>query len=513
MSEKSLIIGIDIGTSGCKTVLIDSDGKVVTSAFKDYPLYVERHGWSEQEPDDWWDAVCTTLKQVMDEDESYASRLKAVGLTGQMHGLVALDAQGNVLRRSILWNDQRTDEQCREITEAAGGLENLLRITNNPMLPGYTGGKILWLRKYEPEIYGRISKFLNPKDFIRYKMTGVYATEVSDASGTGLFDVMNRRWAFEMFEILNIPKQWAPDAYESIEITGRVSRDIAEKTGLPEGLPVVGGGGDSVIQTLGAGVINSKNLMTTIGTAGIISTALEKYIPNADGRVQIFCNVMPGTWHMMGVTLSAGSSLKWFRDNFGEIEQLTAEKNGIDEYEILSEMAASAPPGSKGLLFLPYLGGERCPYADPKLKAALIGLSYNTGKAEIIRSIMEGVILSFWDVNTIFKELGMDFKAISVSGGGAQSRLWRQIHADIFKKEVLTVDASREGAAYGAAMVAAVGSGVWDSFEQGLEVMEIENTVEPEETLNDFYMEMYEIYKGLYAQLKLSFYALTEKDG
>ena len=511
MSDKSLIIGVDIGTSGCKTVLIDAGGKVIDKAFREYPLYIERHGWSEQDPADWWNAAASTLKEVMSRDPSYVSRLKAVGLTGQMHGLVALDADGKVLRRSILWNDQRTDEQCRDVHENLGGMKNLLKITNNPMLPGYTAGKLLWMKKYEPEIYSRIHKFLNPKDYIRYMLTGIYATEVSDASGTGVFNVRDRVWAEDLFRKLEIPIEWAPDVYESTVISGHVTSEAAELTGLPAELPVAGGGGDSVIQTLGAGVINSSNLMTTIGTAGIISTALEQYIQSEEGRVQIFCNVMPGTWHMMGVTLSAGSSLKWYRDNFGEIEKLEAAESGRDEYEILSEAAETAPPGSRGLLFLPYLGGERCPYADPKLKAALVGLSYNTGKAEVVRSIMEGVILSFWDVNSIFRDLGMDFEAISVSGGGAQSGFWRQIHADVFQKKVMTYDASREGAAYGAAMVAAVGCGLWDSFEQGVEMMKVENVVEPEPDRKEIYMRLYRIYNDLYEQLKPGFYALAEE--
>jgi xylulokinase len=281
-------------------------------------------------------------------------------------------------------------------------------------------------------------------------------------------------------------------------------------TGLPEGIPVVGGGGDAVIQTLGTGVINSQDLMTTIGTAGIISTTLEDFTQNPDGRLQIFCNVIPNTWHIMGVILSGGSSLKWFRDRLGKSEQIVAEELGIDEYEILSDMAKKSAPGSGGLIFLPYLGGERCPYPDPNLKAGFIGLSYNTGKADMVRSVMEGVVFSLYDAHSIFQEMGMDFRRISTSGGGAQSNFWKQVHSDIFQKQVITVNGSREGAAYGAAMVAAVGAGVWSSFEEGVNLMKIETAVDPNTELREVYESLFGVYHGLHDALKPSFDILAE---
>jgi xylulokinase len=511
VTEKNpLLVGVDIGTSGCKTVIMDQRGKVLEKAFHDYPLYVEKHGWSEQQPEDWWSAVVWTLKKVVAADSSYPSRIVAIGLTGQMHGIVPMDADGHVIRKSILWNDQRTQPQCDYIHEKVGGVQKMLKITNNPMLPGYTGGKILWIREHEPENYERLHKFLNPKDYIRFMMTGDYATEVSDASGVGLFDVKNRCWSEYLFDLLDIPREIAPKVYESTDITGYLSKTVAEQTGLPEGIPVVGGGGDAVIQTLGTGVINNRDLMTTIGTAGIISTALEEFTQNPDGRLQIFCNVIPDSWHIMGVILSGGSSLKWFRDRLCKSEQAVAEELGIDEYEILSDIAERSKPGSGGLIFLPYLGGERCPYPDPNLKAGFIGLSYNTEKGDMVRSVMEGVVFSLYDAHAIFKEMGMSFRRISTSGGGAQSRFWKQVHADIFQKQVITVNGSREGAAYGAAMVAAVGAGVWETFEEGVDLMKIETSVDPNTELKEGYETLYNVYHGLHDALKPSFDILAD---
>jgi len=503
-------MGIDIGTSGCKTVLIDASGRVVAKAVEEYPLYIERHGWSEQDPEDWWNAVQFTIKKIIDSGNDYAKKISGIGLTGQMHGLVILEKSGKVLRRSILWNDQRTAEQCEEIYTKTGGREGFLAITNNQMLPGYTGGKILWIKKHEPEIYEKINRFLNPKDFIRFKLTGVYATDVSDASGTGLFNVRKRCWAKELFSALEIPFEWAPEVYESTSVTGVLSSGSAGFFGLPSGIPVFGGGGDAVIQTLGSGVVSNKELMTTIGTAGIISTALESYQDNPGGRLQVFCNVIPDTWHLMGVTLSAGSSLRWFRDRFCQAEEIVADTLGKDEYEIITEEAETAAAGSGGLIFLPYLGGERCPYSDPDLRASFVGLSHKTTKAEMIRSVMEGVIFSLWDVNSIISDMGMNFNLISTSGGGSQSSLWRQIHADVFQKKVITVNGSREGAAYGAAMVAAAGTGIWKTFSEGVDLMKIENTAEPDKKKEDLYRRLYEIYHGLYSGLKPCFDALAQ---
>ena len=404
--NKALLLGIDIGTTGCKTILVDEEGNVVDSGFDGYPFYSLKHGWAEQDPHDWWRAVKNTVRKIVHDNKQRINQLKGIGLSGQMHGLVALDKHREVIRPSILWNDQRTEPQCHEIYEKVGGIEGLLKYTNNRMLPGYTGGKILWVREHESENYAKIRKFVNPKDYIRYCLTGELATEVSDASGTGLFNVQAREWSRDLFSILDIPDEWAPDCYESTEVSGTLSDHIAKELDLPKNLPVVGGGGDAVIQTLGTGVISSHVLMTTIGTAGIISTALEEFHPNPDGKLQIFCNVMSGKWHVMGVTLAAGDSLRWGKDVFGHAEMEVAELTGEDVYALISREAATSSPGANNIIFLPYLMGERCPYADSKARGAFIGLSVTHTKADLFRSILEGVMFSFRDVSEILNMRG-----------------------------------------------------------------------------------------------------------
>jgi xylulokinase len=506
---RDILMGIDIGTTGCKTILVDGTGSVLASEIEEYPFYSPRHGWAEQDPHNWWEAAAKTIRKLISSKNDLIQDLKGIGLSGQMHGLVALDEDGEVIRPAILWNDQRTQKQCNDIYEAVGGISGLLSYTNNRMLPGYTGGKILWIRENEPDNYGRIKKFLNPKDYIRFRLTGRYATEVSDASGTGLFDVRSRSWSGPLLEKLSIPFEWAPECGESLEVSGTVSTQAAHALGLPEGLPVVGGGGDSVIQTLGTGVARSNVLMTTIGTAGIISTALEKFSRNPEGKLQIFCNVMPSKWHVMGVTLAAGGSMRWAREALANPEQEIAGLCGEDVYAVISREAAQAPPGSKGLIFLPYLQGERCPYADPHAKGVFIGLSHNTNKGDLFRSVMEGVIFSFRDVAALFSRLEMDFDYIATSGGGAQSEVWRQIHADIFKKRVVTVSGSREGAAYGAVIVAGVGLGIWDGFGQACDLLKNETTNEPKSSNFALYDHYFEIYKSLYGLLAESFEKLN----
>jgi len=509
---RAVLMGIDIGTTGCKTILVDGTGNVLESEIEEYPFYSPRHGWAEQDPRDWWDALVRSIRKLAGSRKDLVSDLRGIGLSGQMHGLVALDDKGEVVRRAILWNDQRTKKQCSEIYEAVGGITGLLSYTNNRMLPGYTGGKILWIRENEPDNYKKIRKFLNPKDYIRFRLTGHYATEVSDASGTGLFDVQTRSWSEPLLEKLSIPRDWAPECSESPEVSATVSAQAARDLGLPAGLPVVGGGGDSVIQTLGTGVVRSNVLMTTIGTAGIVSTALDTYSPNPDGKLQIFCNVMPSKWHAMGVTLAAGGSMRWAREALAHTEQEVADLCGEDVYSMISREAARSPRGSGGLIFLPYLQGERCPHTDPDAKGAFIGLSHNTRKSDLFRSVMEGVIFSFRDVADIFSRLKMEFDHIATSGGGAQSDVWRQIHADIFKKRVVTVSGSREGAAYGAVIVAGVGLGIWDGFQEACSLLKTETSNEPETESFPLYDRYFEIYRSYYDLLRESFGRLNANE-
>ncbi len=509
----SLIMGIDIGTSGCKTVLVNENGGVEAASFADYPLYSERHGWSEQEPADWWRAVRRTIADVIAKCPTAKEELVGIGLTGQMHGLVALDDEQHVIRRSILWNDSRTEPQCAEILRKAGGLEGLLSITNNQMLPGYTGGKILWLAQEEPAAHRRMRFFLNPKDYIRLELTGEVATEVSDASGTGMFNVAERRWAPELLAMVGVDAASAPAAYESTEPTGAVRRKVAAELGLPEGLPVVGGGGDAVIQTLGTGVMSSDVLMTTIGTSGIVSTALDDCRANPDGRIQVFCNVIPGTWHAMGVTLSAGASLKWARELFGAAEDEVASLLSVDVYDLISREVDGSPVGARGLFFLPYINGERCPHSDPHARGAFIGLTMAAQKADLYRAVMEGVTLSLRDAASIFDGMGTGFDLIRTSGGGAQSETWRQIHADVFRRPVETLSGSREGAAYGAAMVAGVGLGVWSGFEEIVGLLTVETVTEPQPDAADRYDALFPICRSDDGLLKEGFDAVAAIEG
>ena len=507
--RQACLIGIDVGTTACKTLLVNQEGRIIGSESEGYPLYSPRHGWAEQVPEDWWAAVRATVQRLMAAHPEAAGSLAGIGLSGQMHGLVPLDGEGQVIRRAILWNDQRTEAQCEQIYCKAGGVEGLLELTNNRMLPGYTGGKILWLREHEPQAYERMVQFVNPKDYVRFRLTGELATEVSDASGTGLFDVHARTWSRKLFELLDIPLELAPTCYESVGVSGTVRADVAEALGLPKGLPVVGGGGDAVIQTLGTGVTTSDVLMTTIGTAGIISTACETFRKNPQGKLQLFCNVIPGRWHAMGVTLSAGGSLRWAREIFGSAEAEVAQQSGDDVYELISRGAERSTPGANGLVFLPYLAGERCPHVDPNARGAFVGLSLTSRRRDLFRSVMEGVIFSFRDVGEVFTSLGWDYRHIATSGGGAQSRLWRQVHADIFNKRVVTVSGSIGGAAFGAALVAGVGLKVWPNFDSACRLLETETDTAPNPANHELYERYYQLYRGFYPMLKSGFAALT----
>ncbi|HET9070231.1 MAG TPA: xylulokinase, partial [Amaricoccus sp.] len=442
------LLGIDIGTSGCKALLIGTDGAVIAASTATYPLSQPRPGWSEQDPALWIEGAREAVAGVLAKSGSL--EILCIGLSGQMHGLTPLDAGHRVLRPAILWNDQRNGAECEAITEAAGGLEALLTVTDNRMLVGYTGGKILWMRNHEPELFARMALVLNPKDYLRLVLTGESATEVSDASGTGFFDVRRRGWATGLIEAAGIDPAILPPAFESQEVTGRVSPEAAARFGLPAGIPVAGGGGDSVIQTIGSGVIAPGELQTTIGTAGILAAALDGPAENPDGRLQVFCNVAADKWHCMGVSLNAGGAMGWFRD--------TAAR-GID-FDALTAEAAASPPGARGLLFLPYLNGERCPHPDPVARGAFVGLTARHGRGDMARSVMEGVVHAFADMHALMRPMGIAGRIVKASGGGARSTLWRQMQADSFGCDVVTTEGAAEGGAFGAALVAGLAAGV-----------------------------------------------------
>jgi xylulokinase len=511
---KQYVLGIDVGTSGCKSIIVDEAGNVVGSETSPLDIISEKQGYSEQDPMSWWNAAKLSISKLSEKHSAVFKDIKAIGLSAQMHGLVALDKDKKVIRRAILWNDQRTVKQCEAVYKLAGGEENLLNFTNNKMLPGYTGGKILWLKEYEPENYSKAQYFINPKDYIRLCLTGDIATDVSDASGTGLFDVKNKVWSSELLRLLDIPEDKLPKVYESSDITGHLTRSSASALGLPSGIPVSGGGGDAVIQTTGTGVIDSSKIMTTIGTAGVVASGIDEFKKNEGGLVQFFSNNMADTWHIMGVTLSAGASYKWFAEMLGSSFKETACNKGSGNiYEYLNTLAADSIPGSRNLIYLPYLNGERCPYTDPSARACFIGFTLRHGLGDMARSILEGVIFSLRDVYELIKGMngnqGVD--EIRTSGGGALSPLWRQIHSDIFQIPVTTVSGAAEGGAYGAALVAGVSVGIWKDIYEAVSNIKIITRTEPNPENRNIYNDLYGIYSQLYKDLKPSFERLVEK--
>jgi xylulokinase len=500
-------IGIDIGTTGAKTVLIDKEGKVISTATVEYPLYTPKPNWAEQNPEDWWHATVKSIKKVLKTSKIGGENIKSIGLTGQMHGLVLLDKENNVLRPCILWCDQRNDEECNYATEKIGK-EKLYKILCNPILTGFTLGKLLWVNKNEPQIYEKINKVLLPKDYIRFRLTGEYATDVSDASGMLFLDVPKRQWAREILDIFSIPIEWLPKCYESPEITGYITKGVAKITGLQEGTPVVGGGGDQAAQAVGSGIVKTGLVSVTLGTSGVVFAHTDEVKIDPQGRIHSFCHAIPNKWHVMGVMLSAGGSLRWFRDRFCQEEIKMARKSKIDPYQIMTENAGAIPAGSDGLLFLPYLTGERTPHADPYAKGVFFGISLLHTKPHFTRSILEGVAFGLRDSFEIFNELGIPVYQVRISGGGARSELWRQIIADILGVELVTINVT-EGAAYGAAILSSVGAKFYSSVEEATEKMiKITGRTSPNMEKNNFYTQLYQQYKFLYKLLKDTFFNL-----
>ncbi len=498
------LLGIDIGTSGTKTVLFDRGGNPISSSTAEYPLYQPEIGWAEQDPQDWWKSVCITINHVIKDSNINPESISGIGLSGQMHGLVMLDGDGNVLRKSIIWCDQRTAKECVEITEKVGE-KRLIDITANPALTGFTASKILWVRNNEPEIYEKCRKILLPKDYIRYMLTGEFATEVSDASGMQLLDIKNRCWSKEVLNALDIPIEYLGDVHESIVVSGKVHKKAAQVTGLKEDTPVVGGAGDQAAGAIGNGIIKSGQISSTIGTSGVVFAHLDEPIIDEKGRVHTFCHAVPGAWHMMGVTQGAGLSLKWFRDNFCTNEIEVAKGMGIDPYVLMTKEAEKVPAGSRGVIYLPYLMGERTPHLNPKAKGVFFGLSAAHTKNEMLRAVIEGVSYSLLDCMEIIKDTGMNPTNVMVSGGGGKSELWRQILADMFNCKVST-NKSSEGPALGVALLAGVGTGVYKDIDEACSIAISENSIQyPKEENSLVYKRYYEIYKKIYNDLKGTF--------
>ena len=503
------LIGIDIGTSGTKTVLFTQQGKPVTSHSAEYPLYQPQNGYAEQEPLDWWNAVVETLKAVMAKSGVKKQNIAGIGLSGQMHGLVMLDAKGDVLRRSIIWCDQRTSAECSEITRKVGR-ERLVEITANPALTGFTASKILWVRNHEPEIYERCRHILLPKDYIRYRLTGEFATEVSDASGMQLLDVPARQWSGEVLSKLEVDPALLGQVYESPEITGAVTANAAELTGLAEGTPVVGGAGDNAAAAVGTGVVRDGRAFTTIGSSGVVYAHTSAISIDKPGRVHTFCCAVPGQWHVMGVTQGAGLSLKWFRDTFCLAEKQTAEDMGVDPYTLLDREAAQSPIGANGLLYLPYIMGERTPHLDADARGVFFGLSAIHRKRDLLRAVMEGVTFSLRDCLGVLREMDVEVGSMAACGGGGSSAFWRQMLADVFACPVTTID-SKEGPALSVALLAGVGTGLYNSVPEACDaVIGFAETCAPAEANTAQYLKYYEVYRNLYPALKDSFSQLRK---
>lgn len=502
-------IGIDIGTSGTKTVLFDHHGTMVASSTYEYPLYQPRIGWAEQDPEDWWKGVCVTVGAVIRDSGVSPVKILGLGLSGQMHGLVLLDREGNVLRRSIIWCDQRTDRECGEITDLIGR-DRLVEITANPALTGFTASKIQWVKNNQPELYRKTWKILLPKDYIRYRLTGEFATEVSDASGMQLLDVSRRQWSTEILDKLEIREALLGRVYESCEATGRITGEAARATGLAEGTVVAGGAGDQAAGAVGNGIVKPGILSSTIGTSGVVFAHSDQVQIDREGRVHTFCHAVPGCWHIMGVTQGAGLSLKWFRDQFCLEEIRTAQLMGVDPYVLMDREAERIPAGSEGVIYLPYLMGERTPHLDPYARGVFFGLSAAHNKAHLIRAVMEGVVYSLRDCLDIIRGMGISVLEIRASGGGSRSTLWRQMQADVFGTDMVTVSNS-EGPALGAAILAGVASGVFSDVKTAcMDMIRVTGRQTPHEETRTVYQKQVRIYRNLYPSLKQQFRALKE---
>lgn len=491
-------LGIDVGTGGSRAVLIDEGGTVIASAMAEHSPFVSPEiGWAEQEPEDWWRAVVLAIRRVL--ETANADEIGAISFSGQMHGAVLLNDADQVLRPALIWCDQRTEKQCAEITEKIGA-ETLINLVSNPAVTGFTLPKLLWVRENEPEVWQKVKTVLLPKDYIRLRLSGDKASDVADSSGTLLFDVRNRKWSDEMLSAFQMDTSLFPQLYESIEVTGKISRQAAEETGLVEGTLLGAGAGDNAAGAIGMGITQPGTVSATIGTSGVIFAVTARPSLDLKGRIHTLCHAIPNRWHNTGVTQSAGLSLKWFHENFG---------NGASYKELDSE-AAKVPSGSDGAVWLPYLMGERTPHLDAKARAAFVGLTASHTKAHLIRAVLEGVAFSLRDSLEIFKELGAPIEKIRLGGGGAKSKLWRQIQADVYGQPVEILEAD-EGAAFGAAILAGVGAGAWESVDAASEkTIRVREQVEPNKDSVDALNRNYESYKLLYAALRPAMKIITE---
>lgn len=504
------ILGLDIGTTSTRALLINENCKLVASSISGYKLVTPRPGWAEQAPGDWWSASVKTIKDVISKSNVPPGDIACVGLSGQMHGSVFLDNNGEVIRPAILWCDQRTYMQCENIYKIFG-YDNFIKLSYNKALPGFTAPKILWLKENEAENYKKVYKIILPKDYIRYRLSGTYATEVSDASGTILMDIPSRNWSDAILDGLQINRELLPDVYESEILSSKVSKEASNLTGLIEGTPIAGGGSDNAAGAVGTGIVRKNRIMDSIGTSGVIFAHSDRPLYDPEGRVHSFCHAVTGKWHLTGVTLSAAGSVKWYFEKFGPTIEIINNYPDVKGYGLIDSQAKKAPVGSEGLIFLPYLSGERTPYADPHARGVFFGISYRHNPDYFIRSILEGVAFSQLDCLSLMKELNIKSDNIILSGGGAKSDIWRQILADVLNSKVVTLNIE-EGPAFGAAIIAGKGCGLFSKIEDVadriLGEVNQENYAIAENV--EKYKKLYPIYRSLYKSLKEDFKKLGD---
>lgn len=498
-----LLLGIDVGTSAVKAVVIDSGGAVRAVHTEAHDLHTPKPLWAEQEPHDWERGAIAAIRAVLAIEGVSAEAIAAIGLTGQMHGLVMLDGDGAVIRPAILWNDQRTGRQCESIHDRLGR-ERVIAVTGKPVLTGFTAPKILWVAEHEPEQYARLRQVLLPKDFVRYRLSGTYAIDVADASGTSLLDLHSRQWSEEMIAGLGLERSWFPQVFESPQVCASVSRAAAEATGLVEGTPIVAGAGDQAAEAVGCGALSDDVFSVAVGTSGVVFATTREPRIDPQGRLHAYCHAGPGLWHVMGVMLSAGGSLQWHRDTLCADLKTRAASEGREVYDLMMVEAATVAPGCDGLVFLPYLTGERTPHADPYARGAFVGLTRRHSRAHLTRAVIEGVSFGLRDLLELSREIGMRPARVRLSGGGARSGLWRQMLADVLRTPAATVNVS-QGAAYGAALLAGVGAGVYPDVEAAAAATVRETSVTEPGPEAERYEGPYAEYRALYPALRESF--------
>jgi xylulokinase len=504
-------LGIDVGTSGTKTLVMDAGGAVLATATAEHDVLTPRPGWSEQDPRQWWDATVKSVKACLKKaPDVQAGDVAGIGFSGQMHGLVITDDAGEPLRPSLIWNDQRTADQAEQIEQAVGGRSKLIDLAGNRAMTSFTLTKLLWVREHEPKVYDRIGHLLLPKDYVRLCMTGEYVGDVSDMSGTLMLDQRTRDWSKEIIETFEIDADILPPVVESHEVTGRLTRSAARKLGLAEGIVVVGGGGDQPVGAVGNGIVRDGLTSATMGTSGVVYTHSKEYRTDPQSRANTFCSCVAGQWCMFGCVMSAGGSAQWFRNVLGGPEVARAKREKVDPYDLLVAQAQDAPPGAEGVFWLPYLTGERTPHADPRAKACWIGIHARTGKGELFRAVLEGATFAMGDVLEVLEAQGVTIRTVRLSGGGARSELWRQLQADIYGKTCETINAE-EGPAYGAAILAAVGAGEYPSVPAACKAaISVTRTIKPDAKAKRLYARLHEQYQRLYPTLKDEFARIAE---